>query len=114
MLTGDRGVVVLFDVDNTLLDNDRFSADLDVQLVQSLGEAGRARYRQLYETIRDQRGYADYLEPLQQMRQPFEPDAKLMQLSTFMLDDPFAQLLYPRALETLAAIAGRGTSVILS
>jgi FMN phosphatase YigB (HAD superfamily) len=114
MLSGDSEVVYLFDVDNTLLDNDRFSAALDARLVQSMGEAGRARYRLLYESIRDDRGYADYLEPLQQMRSPCEADVKLMQLSTFMLDFPFAQLLYPGALETLAVVGTRGTSVILS
>ena len=107
-------IVVLFDVDNTLLDNDRFSAALDARLVQSLGEAGRARYRRLYETIRDQRGYADYLEPLQQMRQSFESDANLLQLSSFMLDFDFAQLVYPGARDTLATLGAQCTSVLLS
>jgi FMN phosphatase YigB (HAD superfamily) len=111
---GTRDVVVLFDVDNTLLDNDRFSAALDARLVRTLGEPGRARYRQLYETLRDQRGYADYLEPLQRMRQPFEADANLLQLSTFLLDYDFAQLLYSGALEMLAAIGGKASTVILS
>ena len=60
--TGD--VVFLFDVDNTLLDNDRFSAALDARLTQVLGAEGRKRYRQSYETLRDERGYADYLEAL--------------------------------------------------
>ena len=59
MLSSD--LVVLFDVDNTLLDNDRFSADLDAHLRQVLGEAGRERYRKHYEQLRDQRGFADYL-----------------------------------------------------
>ncbi|MFL6591352.1 MAG: HAD family hydrolase [Luteimonas sp.] len=107
-------IVFLFDVDNTLLDNDRFSAELDARLVEALGEPGRARYRQLYDTIRDQRGYADYLEPLQQMRQPCEDDAGLLQLSTFLLDYDFARLLYPGARESLATAGRRGATVILS
>ena len=107
-------VVVLFDVDNTLLDNDRFSAALDSRLTQVLGAEGRERYRKSYETLRDRRGYADYLEPLQQIRQPFVADSELLHLSSYLLDFPFAGLLYPGALDTLAAMARIGTTVILS
>ena len=110
--TGD--VVFLFDVDNTLLDNDRFSAALDARLTQVLGAEGRKRYRQSYETLRDERGYADYLEPLQRIRQPFVADSALLQLSTFVLDFPFAGLVYPGALDALAATARIGTTLILS
>lgn len=107
-------VVYLLDVDNTLLDNDRFSAALDARLTLGLGESGRLRYRELYETIRDRRGYADYLEPLQCMRQPFEADPRILALSSFLLDFPFDELVYPGALYALAAISTRGTAVILS
>ncbi|MFL6591106.1 MAG: HAD family hydrolase [Luteimonas sp.] len=116
MLTSapQRDVVYLLDVDNTLLDNDRFSAALDARLAQGLGEAGRLRYRELYETIRARRNYADYLEPLQCMRRPFEADAEILALSSFLLDFPFDELVYPGAIAALAAIAARGTAVILS
>jgi FMN phosphatase YigB (HAD superfamily) len=109
-----RGVVYLLDVDNTLLDNDRFSAALDARLAQAFGEPGRRRYRTLYETIRDRQGYADYLEPLQCMRQPFESDPELLGLSTFLLDFPFDELVYPGTFAALAAISTRGTPVVLS
>jgi FMN phosphatase YigB (HAD superfamily) len=109
-----RELVYLLDVDNTLLDNDRFSAALDARLMQSFGEVGRLRYRKLYETIRDRQGYADYLEPVQCMRQPFEADPELLGLSSFLLGFPFDQLVYPGALAALAAISTRGTAVILS
>ena len=95
-------LVVLLDVDNTLLDNDRFSADLDARLVLALGEDGRVRYRELYERLRDGRGYADYLAPLQLLRRGFADDPDLLQLSAFLLDYPFADLVYPRVAETLA------------
>jgi FMN phosphatase YigB (HAD superfamily) len=110
----DDPIVFLLDVDNTLLDNDRFSADLDAHLTQALGADGRARYRALYETDRDQRGYADYLEPLQQMRREFPTDPDLLQVSRFLLDYPFAGCLYPGALDAIAALAERATPVILS
>jgi len=109
-----RDVVYLLDVDNTLLDNDLFSAALDARLTQAFGEAGRLRYRKFYETIRDRQGYADYLEPLQCMRQLFEADTELLGLSAFLLDFPFDELVYPGTFTALAAISTRGTPVILS
>ncbi len=107
-------LVVLLDVDNTLLDNDRFSADLDARLVQALGEDGRVRYRELYERLRDGRGYADYLAPLQLLRRGFADDPDLLQLSAFLLDYPFAGLVYPRVAETLAHLQRFATVAILS
>ncbi|HEY9400554.1 MAG TPA: HAD family hydrolase [Luteimonas sp.] len=106
--------VYLLDVDNTLLDNDRFSADLDAHLTRALGAEGRARYRRLYQAVREQRGYADYLEPLQQMRRDFEADPDLLQVSGFLLDYPFADRVYPDVLQMLARLRTRGTAVILS
>ena len=107
-------LVFLLDVDNTLLDNDRFSVDLDARLTQALGPAGQQRYRALYQTLRVQRGYADYLEPLQQMRLDFEGDPDLLQLSAFLLDYPFADLLSPGALGAIAHLRTLGVPVILS
>lgn len=116
MLSGpaDGGLVYLLDVDNTLLDNDRFSADLDAHLTQALGTDGRAHYRRLYQSVREQRGYADYLEPLQQMRRDFEADPDLLQVSGFLLDYPFADRVYPDVPQMLATLRTRGTVVILS
>jgi FMN phosphatase YigB (HAD superfamily) len=108
------GLVILLDVDNTLLDNDRFSAALDARLVQALGEEGRVRYRELYERLRDDRGYADYLAPLQLLRRGFADDPDLLQLSAFLLDYPFADLVYPRVAETLAHLQRFATVAILS
>ena len=77
----EAGVVALLDVDNTLLDNDAFSADLDAELRRALGEEGRARYREAYEALRRERGFADYLAPLQLLRRDFEDDPDLLRLS---------------------------------
>ena len=107
-------LVILFDVDNTLLDNDRFSADLDAQLVQALGEDGRVRYRELYERLRDGRGYADYLAPLQLLRRGFEDDPDLLELSTFLLDYPFGERVYPDVWRMLAQLQRFATVALLS
>ena len=106
--------VFLLDVDNTLLDNDRFSAALDARLTEALGAQGRTRYRELYEMLRQEQGYADYLAPLQRMRRDFEDDPDLLGMSGFLLDFPFADLVYPGVDAALRAIASQGRAVILS
>ena len=116
MLTtdGERGTVFLLDVDNTLLDNDRFSADLDARLDRDFGPAQRARYRAIYGALRDQLGYADYLGALQAFRAGLDEDADLLRMSAFLLDYPFAERLYPQALDTIAHLHALGTPVVLS
>jgi hypothetical protein len=95
-------VVFLLDVDNTLLDNDRFAADFGVRLEQEFGAAGRERYWALYAKLREALGYAGYLGTLQAFRAGFDDDPDLLQMSGFLLDYPFAQRLYLHALETIA------------
>ena len=107
-------LVILLDVDNTLLDNDRFADALHARLKRDFGDSGCARYQQIYENLRDQTGYADYLGALQQFRPDLGHDPKLLQMSPFLLDFPFADLLYPHALETLVHLGTLGLPVILS
>lgn len=107
-------VVFLLDVDNTLLDNDRFGDDLEARLQQTFGAAGRDRYRAIYSALRDELGYADYLGGLQQFRFGLEDCPELLQMSAFMLEYPFAERLYPRALETIAHLRTLGTVAVLS
>ena len=114
MLTNSTPIVFLLDVDNTLLDNDRFSADLDTRLTQSLGPDAQGQYRAVYESLRKQRGYADYLSPLQEMRNSFDGDPDLLDLAQFMLDYPFADNAYPGVRETLAHLSTLGLTTILS
>ena len=113
MLTG-CDVVFLLDVDNTLLDNDRFGADLTARLERSFGVAGRVRYWALYEALREALSYADYLAALQQFRDGHEDHPDLLRMSSFILDYPFPERLYPRALEAIAHLSRLGTPVILS
>ena len=116
MLTPDdaRDTVFFLDVDNTLLDNDRFSADLDARLDRDFGPAQRMRYRDIYTALRDQLGYADYLGALQAFRAGLDDNADLLEMSAFLLDYPFAERLYPQALETVAHLHALGTPVVLS
>jgi FMN phosphatase YigB (HAD superfamily) len=106
--------VFLLDVDNTLLDNDRFSADLDARLERDFGAAQCTRYRAIYGALRDQLGYADYLGALQVFRAGLDDDADLLRVSAFLLDYPFAERLYPQAMDAIAHLHTLGTPVILS
>lgn len=110
----ERKMVFLLDVDNTLLDNDRFAADLATRLEQGFGVAGRDRYWALYAKLRDELGYADYLGTLQRFRSGLDDNPDLLQMSAFLLEYPFAQRLYPRALEAIAHLRTLGLPVVLS
>lgn len=107
-------VVFLLDVDNTLLDNDRFGADLGDTLETAFGAAGRERYWAIYEELRQQSGFADYLGALQRFRAGLDNDPSLLQMSNYLLDYPFAERLYPHALETVAHLRTLGPTAILS
>jgi len=107
-------VVFLLDVDNTLLDNDRFGADLGDTLLQAFGAEARDRYWAIYAQLRDQLGYADYLGALQQFREGLDNDPSLLQMSKYLLEYPFAERLYPHALEAIAHLRTLGPAAILS
>lgn len=106
--------VFLLDVDNTLLDNDRFAADLRARLTLDFGAAECERYWTLYNGLREQLGYADYLAALQLFRSGLDGDSDLLQMSAFLLDYPFAQRFYPQALAAIAHLRTLGLPVVLS
>jgi len=107
-------VVFLLDVDNTLLDNDRFAADLGDRLERSFGAAQRTRYWAIFAQVREQLGLADYLGSLQAFRAGLDDHPELLQMSQFVLEYPFAARLFPRALEAVAHLSTLGRPAILS
>ncbi len=111
-------LVVLFDVDNTLLDNDALHDDLSRHLECELGAANRDRYWNIFESLRAELGYADYLGTLQRFRAMASSaergDPRLASVAGFLLDYPFSDRLYPRTLDALAHAGAQGTTVILS
>lgn len=106
--------VFLFDVDNTLLDNDRVTADLRRYLGDTFGAEIQTRYWSIFETLRAELGYADYLGALQRFRVERPRDPHVLDVSEFLLDYPFHERLFPGALESVAACARMGTVAILS
>ena len=107
-------LVFLIDVDNTLLDNDGLVEDLMRHIERECGATSRDRYAQILEQVRSRLGYVDYLGALQQYRIEHVADQRLLEVSSFLIDYPFASRLYPGALEVLARLQSLGTTVILS
>jgi FMN phosphatase YigB (HAD superfamily) len=113
MTTADD-VVFLLDVDNTLLDNDRVQDDLRAHLANEFGPASRDRYWEIFEALRSELGYADYLGALQRYRLGLMNDPRLLQMSSFLVDYPFADRLYAGALAVIEHLRRWGPAVILS
>ncbi|MEO9068313.1 MAG: HAD family hydrolase [Caldimonas sp.] len=111
-------VVFLIDVDNTLLDNDRIIGDLKRHLETEFGVASADRYWVILEQLRRDLGYVDYLGALQRYRDQIDHsgdgDHRLLQVSSFLIDYPFAERMYPHALDVLTHLSALGTTVILS
>ena len=111
-------VIFLLDVDNTLLDNDHFISDLQNHLQREFGNASAQQYWTIFDVMREELGYVDYLGALQRFRFDAAPESvdeqRLLLMSSFLLDYPFADRLYPRALEVIRHLDHFGTTVILS
>jgi FMN phosphatase YigB (HAD superfamily) len=106
--------VFLFDVDNTLLDNDHVTADLKRHLESNVGSERAQRYWQLFEIIRTELGYADYLGALQRYRIDYPHDPNLLAVSYFMMRYPFANRLFPNSVDAVEHVSQWGPAVILS
>lgn len=112
--TAPEDVVFLLDCDNTLLDNDAVQDDLRRHLETEFGPARRDRYWAIFEELREEVGYADYLGALQRYRLSNLADAGLLLMSSFLVDYPFSARLYPGALDVIARLTTWGSTVILS
>jgi FMN phosphatase YigB (HAD superfamily) len=113
-MSAKRPVVFLIDVDNTLLDNDRIADDLRRHLEREVGHERQERYWAIFEELRAELGYADYLGALQRYRIEHPRDPHLLTVSAFLIDYPCADCLYPKALDVLERLHAWGTPVILS
>ena len=109
-----HSVVFLFDVDNTLLNNDHVTRDLQRHLSAAFGERSERRYWAIFEEIRAELGYADYLGALQRYREEHPGDPQLLRVSSFLIDYPFANRLYPGSLDAIEHVQRWGQAVILS
>jgi FMN phosphatase YigB (HAD superfamily) len=107
-------MVFLFDVDNTLLDNDRVTADLRAFLLNEVGLARCTRYWEIFEALRSELGYADYLGALQRYRVENPYESHLLAVSTYLVNYHFANRLFPNSLDVLEYCKKFGKVVILT
>jgi FMN phosphatase YigB (HAD superfamily) len=109
-----QGPVFLVDIDNTLIDNDRFRSDLRDHLERALGAEGRDRYWDIQERLFVDLGYRDYIGALQRCREERPLDIRLLGIGALLMDYPFSELLYPGALDMLKGLQRWGRTVVLS
>lgn len=107
-------MVFLVDVDNTLLDHDRVTADLRGFLEKEVGPERNTTYWAIFEQLRSELGYADYLGALQRYRSQYPYDSHLLILSNYLINYPFANRLYPNSLDVIARLQQWGPVVILT
>ncbi len=113
--SSDRAeVVFLFDVDNTLLDNDRVIDNLKTHLQREVGPEHSRHYWDIFERLRDELGYADYLGALQLYRVEHPHEVGLLTISHFLVNYPFANRLYPDSLDVIDHVRQWGAAVILT
>jgi len=110
----NKKLVFLFDVDNTLLDNDHVTADLKRHLEGELGHERQERYWSIFEELRAELGYADYFGALQRYRVIHSRDPPVLNVSEFLLHYPFANRLFPKSLDVVKYVKQFGTPVILT
>jgi hypothetical protein len=106
--------VFLFEVDNTLLDNDRVTRDLRAFLDRSVGMERSTSYWKIFEELREELGYADYLGALQRYRVNHHFDSNIIAVSTYLMNYPFANRLFPNSLDVVEQCSKLGTVVILT
>jgi FMN phosphatase YigB (HAD superfamily) len=113
-MTPPDPIVFLVDVDNTLLDNDRLQLDIQDHLERAFGPATRERYWRMQEDLFAEVGYRDYLGALQRYRAERPEQVELLAIASYIMDYPFAERLYPDALEVLHRLRGLGPTVLLT
>ncbi len=106
--------VFLFDVDNTLFDNDAVKADLKRRVLETFGPQASDRFWAIYEEQRQKRGYADFLGTLERFRLEHMGDPRALELSNWLMSYPFAERLYPDALAAVRRVRQWGLPVILT
>jgi FMN phosphatase YigB (HAD superfamily) len=107
-------IVFLIDVDNTLLDHDHVTRDLRRHLEREVGAERGQRYWALFEELRAELGYADYLGALQRYRVEYPRDPHLLTVSHYLVNYPFANRLFPGSLDAVEHCRRLGQAVLLT
>jgi FMN phosphatase YigB (HAD superfamily) len=113
-MAAESDFIFLFDVDNTLLDNDRVTADLDEHIERTNGVEARNRYWAIFEQLRTELGYADYLGALERYRLEALHDPRVLHMACWLVDYPFADRVFPGAFDAIEHVKRWGDPVVLS
>jgi FMN phosphatase YigB (HAD superfamily) len=112
--TNRKKIIFLFDVDNTLLDNDRVIEDLRTHLRREVGPIKCGRYWNIFERLRSEVGFADYLGALQRYRSDYPHDMHILSVSKYLIEYPFANRLFPNALDAIRHVQRWGLAALLT
>lgn len=111
-------LVFWLDVDNTLINNDAVKENLDAHIQVELGAELTARFWDLYEEARHERGVVDIPLALRRLRAQTPLSALDEQTYAHVVslfeNYPFFKALYPHTLETLQHLRELGLTVIVS
>jgi FMN phosphatase YigB (HAD superfamily) len=113
-MSPEHELVFLFDVDDTLLDNDAVKAELGQQVLEHFGRSESDRFWAIYEEQRAKHSYADFLGTLERFRLEHLGKPRALLLSNWLMAYPFADRLYPQALDAVRHVAQWGLPVILT
>lgn len=119
-LTQDRpaldsdDVVILLDVDNTLLDNDGLKREAASRIASLVGSDGADRFWEIYEEVRRDEEVVDFPETVRRWAHEIGDSGAGEQLLTVLEQLPFDEYLYPQVMETIDYLGTIGTPMILS
>jgi FMN phosphatase YigB (HAD superfamily) len=109
-----RDLVMMIDLDNTILDNDGVKADLKARMLTILGEKRAARFWELYEVVRKELDVIDFWEQIKRMKEEFPDDASIDEAARALADWDFTSRVYPSALETVVHLKRMGLPLVVS
>ena len=123
MKSPERRVTFLFDVDNTLIDNDRAKNDLSARIGELLGVVGERRFWELYEEVRHDRGLVNIPLLLARYGDELDADPSLdadarrrlrFALADLVMGFPYGDYLYPGAMDAVRKARTHGQVAVLS
>jgi FMN phosphatase YigB (HAD superfamily) len=104
----------LFDVDNTLLDNDRVRRDLVTTVESLVGPRRGQRFWELYEDVRRECDFVDFPRTLGRFAGEFAEEPGFPGVADAVLSYPYRSAAFPGAHDVLRHAASVGSVAILS
>lgn len=107
-------VAFLFDVDNTLLDNDRVRAELAETIERIVGPERGEAFWESYEQVRRDRDYVDYPNTIARFGRAFPDEVGYPDVADAILGYPYRAAVFPGAHDVLRQAQRVGPVAILT